>query len=423
MKKYNRLISILLLCVSVLGIFTSCIGRGGDESETSRTEKKTAVRVWVPEEVVKLTRDAVNGWLEKGGKQYASKYSVTVTAMSEDNSATQMLTDVEAGADIFGFAQDQLARLVAAGALSPLGGDFLTGVQNNNDEGSVKAATLQEKIYAYPQTSDNGYFMYYDKSVIKDPSELENILEDCKAAGKKFYMNMQSGWYNVTFFFGAGAEISYDVDKSGNITKCNSTLATEKGVTALKGMVALTSHPAYAQSENASSKFNPKGGDAAALISGVWDSEVISKFLGENYGAAKLPTYTVNGTKYQMGSFGGYKMIGVKPQKDSEKLVFCHALAAFLSGEEMQTVRFKEKGWGPSNKNAQSLQAVKDNIALSALASQLEHSVAQGQYPNEFWNIMEAFGTDLNSGKFAANTDEQLLNALKSLENDLNGAK
>ena len=70
--------------------------------------------------------------------------------------------------------------------------------------------------------------MYYDKSVVKDPTELENILSDCKAAGKKFYMNMQSGWYNVTFFFDAGAEISYDVDKSGNITNCNSSLATEK---------------------------------------------------------------------------------------------------------------------------------------------------------------------------------------------------
>ncbi len=423
MKKYNKQISILLLCVFALGAFTSCIGRGSDESESSRTENKTEVRVWVPEEVVKLTREAVNGWLQKGGKQYASKYTVTVTAMSEDNSATQMLTDVEAGADIFGFAQDQLARLVAAGALSPLGGDFLTGVQSNNDEGSVKAATLQDKVYAYPQTSDNGYFMYYDKSVVKDPSDLDAVLDDCKAAGKKFYMNMQSGWYNVAFFFGAGAQISYDVDKSGNITNCNSTLATEKGVTALKGMVAMTSHPAYAQSENASSKFNPNGGDAAVLISGVWDSEVISGFLGENYGAAKLPVYTVDGTKYQMGSFGGYKMIGVKPQKDSEKLVFCHALAAFLSGEEMQTLRFKEKGWGPSNKNAQSMNAVKENAALSALASQLEHSVAQGQYPNEFWNIMEAFGTDLNSGKFASNTDEQLLNALKSLENDLKGAK
>ena len=193
MKKYFKIISVLLLCVMSVSMLTACFGRGNDSSEDSQTTKKSEIRVWVPEEVVKLTRDAVNGWLEKGGKQYASKYTVTVTAMSEDNSATQMLTDVDAGADIFGFAQDQLARLVAAGALSPLGGDFLTAVQNNNDEGSVKAATLQDKVYAYPQTSDNGYFMYYDKSVIKDPTELENILSDCKAAGKKFYMNMQSG--------------------------------------------------------------------------------------------------------------------------------------------------------------------------------------------------------------------------------------
>ena len=89
----------------------------------------------------------------------------------------------------------------------------------------------------------------------------------------------------------------------------------------------------------------------------------------------------------------------------------------------MQTVRFKEKGWGPSNKNVQKLQTVKENVALSALGAQLEHSVAQGQYPNGFWSIMEAFGTDLNSGKFAGNSNEQLLQALKSLENDLKSAK
>lgn len=423
MKNYMKTVALLLVCIMSVSMLSGCFGRGNEESEVSKSASKQEIRVWVPEEVVKLTRSAVDEWLKTAGKHYAGKYTVTVTAMSEDNAATQMLTDVDAGADIFGFAQDQLARLVAAGALSPLGGDFLTAASKENDEGSVKAASLQDKLYAYPQTSDNGYFLYYDKSVIKDPSRLENILADCKAAGKKFYMNMQSGWYNITFFFGAEAYVTYDVDKSGNITQCNSSLATENGVTALKGMVALTSHPAYAQSENAASKFNPKGGDAAALISGVWDSAVVSEFLGENYGAVKLPTYTVGNKEYQMGSFGGYKMIGVKPQKDSEKLVFCHTLAAFLAGEEMQTIRFKEKGWGPSNKNAQALQAVKENIALSALGSQLEHSVPQGQYPNGFWSIMEAFGTDLNSGKFAGKTDEQLLQALKSLENDLKSAK
>lgn len=422
MIKQTKIISFILTLLLTVTAFSGCFG-GSEESEVSVNGKKTEIRVWAPEEVVTLTQNAVNDWLKQEGKEYAGKYYVTVSAMSEDNAATQMLTDVDAGADIFGFAQDQLARLVAAGALSPLGGDFLEKVKSENVEGSVNAATLDNKTYAYPETADNGYFMYYDKSVISDPSKLENILKDCNAANKKFYMNMQSGWYNITFFFGAGAEISYDVDKNGNITGCNSTLATGKGVTALKGMIALTSDPAYVQSENAASKFNSQGGDAAVLISGVWDSATVSGHLGENFAAAKLPTYTVDGKEYQMGSFGGYKLIGVKPQKDSERLVFCHALASFLTGETMQAARFKEKGWGPSNINVRNTQSVKDDIALTALGEQLEFSVPQGQYPNEFWNITEAFGTDLNSGKYRNYSDEQLLKVLTSFEADLKGAK
>ena len=422
MKWITKALSLTLLCLLSLSVFASCKGKT-DVNEVSKDAVKTAIRVWAPEEVVDLTQNAVNDWLKKDGSKYASKYTVTVSAMSEDNAATQMLTDVDAGADIYGFAQDQLARLVAAGALSPVGGAYLEKIKTENDTGSVKAATLDEKTYAYPETSDNGYFMYYDKSVIKSVENLEDILKDCNSANKKFYMNMQSGWYNISFFFGADALITYDVDKAGNITGCNSTLATENGVAALKAMISFTSNSAFGQSENAAPKFNPQGGDAAVLISGVWDSATVAEHLRENYAAVKLPSYSVNGKSYQMGSFGGYKLIGVKPQKDSDKLVFCHELASFLAGEQMQEKRFAEKGWGPSNLKVQKSEAVKGNIALSALGEQLKNSLPQGQYPNEFWSIMEAFGTDLNSGKYNGYTDAQLIEILKALENDLKNAK
>lgn len=422
MKKTVKFISVFLLVLIAVFSFSSCRG-GSEESKTPVDNKKTQIRVWAPEEVVKITQDAVNNWLKGDGKEYSQKYTVTVTAMSEDNAATQMLTDVDAGADVYGFAQDQLARLVAAGALSPVGGDFLKKVQTENDAGSVNAATLDQKTYAYPETADNGYFMYYDKSVVTDPSSVESILEDCAKANKKFYMNMQSGWYNISFFFGTDAKISYEVDKEGKITGCNSSLATEQGLSALKAMVEFTSHKAYGQSENAAPKFNPVGGDAAVLVSGVWDSATVSGFLGDNFAAVKLPEFTVDGRSYQMGSFGGYKLIGVKPQNDSDKLLFCHQLASFLAGEEMQSIRFNEKGWGPSNLNVQNSDAVKADVALTALSAQLKYAIPQGQYPNEYWNIMEAFGTDLNSGKYNKYTDEQLLQVLKDLENDLKDAK
>ncbi len=422
MKKAVKPVSILL-CIILAAICISACRGGSEESKGQGDTKKTQIRVWAPEEVVKITQTAVNDWLKGDGKEYSQKYTVTVSAMSEDNAATQMLTDVDAGADVYGFAQDQLARLVAAGALSPVGGDFLTKVKNENDAGSVNAATLEEKTYAYPETADNGYFMYYDKSVVTNTESLETILEDCAKANKKFYMNLQSGWYNISFFFGTGAEISYETDKEGKITQSNSSLATDNGLTALKAMIAFTSHQAYAQSENAAPKFNPVGGDAAVLVSGVWDSATVSGFLGDNFATAKLPQFTVDGKTYQMGSFGGYKLIGVKPQKDSDKLLFCHQLASFIAGEEMQSIRFKEKGWGPSNLKVQNSDEVKGNAALAALSAQLEYSIPQGQYPNEYWNIMEAFGTDLNSGKYNKYDDQQLRQVLKDLENDLKNAK
>lgn len=422
MKKIKPIFAVLLALFMTVVPLSSC-RKGNEESKTPSDTKKSQIRVWVPEEVVTITQNAVNNWLKTDGKEYLEKYTVTVSAMSEDNAATQMLTDVDAGADIYSFAQDQLARLVAAGALSPVGGEFLTKVKEENVSGSVNAASLDEKTYAYPETADNGYFMYYDKSVVTNPGSLESILADCEKVGKKFYMNMQSGWYNISFFFGAGAYVDYEVDKEGKVTACNSNLHSDNGVTALKAMIELTSKSTYGQSENGAPKFNPQGGDAAVLISGVWDSATVKNYLGENYATAKLPTFTVDGNTYQMGSFGGYKLIGVKPQNDSEKLLFCHKLASYLAGEEMQRIRFEEKGWGPSNINVQNSEAVKADIALEALSAQLEYSTLQGQYPNEYWNIMEAFGTDLNSGKYKNYTDEQLSDVLKALETDLKNAK
>ncbi|HBI52631.1 MAG TPA: ABC transporter substrate-binding protein, partial [Ruminococcaceae bacterium] len=122
-------------------------------SDNASGDKKN-ITVWAPEEVVELTQSKLNDWLA-GQADWNSKYAITVSAMGEGDAATQMLTDVEAGADVFGFAQDQLARLVAAGALSKPGGTFLDNVKNNNDAGSVGAVTLNGDVYAYPETSDN----------------------------------------------------------------------------------------------------------------------------------------------------------------------------------------------------------------------------------------------------------------------------
>lgn len=397
-------------------------GNGDSSTPSQTTGEKENITVWAPEEAAELTQTKLNEWLATQS-DYSGKYTITVSAMGEGEAATQMLTDVEAGADVFGFAQDQLARLVAAGAVSAPGGDFLTNLSAENDSGSVAAATLNDKVYAYPETSDNGYFLYYDKSVVTDPSSLESILEDCAAAGKKLYMDIQSGWYDTAFFFATGAECYYEYDAEGMVTGCVCDYNSDAGLAAMKAMVSMAAHAGFGQSTGSDAAlFDPNGGTAGAIISGVWDSSTVSGFLGENYAAAKLPEFTVDGTTYQMGGFGGFKLVGVKPQTDSDKLVFCHKLAAYITGEEMQKARFDVLGWGPSNLAVQATDEVQSNPALAALAAQLEYCIGQGQYPNAYWDLTKAFGTDINSGAYTSASDSDMLAALKTLEDAIKAA-
>ena len=207
-------------------------------------------------------------------------------------------------------------------------------------------------------TSDNGYFLYYDKSVISDPSTLEQILADCEAAGKNFYFEINSGWYQTAFFFGAGCELTFDTDDEGKLVKMNSSYATENGVKALKAMIETAKSPAF---QNGSSMSNAS--NVAAIVDGVWDSTPAKEAFGENYAATKLPTVA----GFQLGGFGGFKMLGVKPQTDEDKLGACDALAAFLTSEEVQLGRYDVVGWGPSNLNAQKSEAVQALTALGYL--------------------------------------------------------
>ncbi len=391
---------------------------------TASADKQT-ITVWAPDLAVDLTQKKLDEWLG-GQADWKDKYTITVSAMGEGDATTQMLTDVEAGADVFGFAQDQLARLVAAGALSKPGGIFLTNVTNNNDAGSVGAVTLNGDIYAYPETSDNGYFLYYDKSVVSDPSTLQGVIDQCAAAGKNLYMDIQSGWYDVAFFFGADCECYYNYDTEGQVTGCVCDYSSDKGLYAMKAMVNMAKYKGngYEQTpDGAAALFNPEGGTAGALVSGTWDYATVKDFLGDNFGAAKLPTFEVDGTVSQMSGFGGFKLVGVKPQTDSDKLTFCHLVADYITSEDMQMARFNELGWGPSNLNAQKSDAVQSNEALAALGEQLAFCVGQGQYPQAYWDLTQAFGTDINSGKYADADDATLLAALKDLEDSLKAAK
>ena len=363
------------------------------------------IKIWVAEATVDFTKEMVENF-KAANPDYAGM-TVSIEPVGEDDAASNMITDVEGGADIYGFAQDQLARLVAAGALEVVAPENEEIIAAENDAGSVGAVKLGGTMYAYPMTSDNGYFLYYDKSVVKDPTSLEAILADCEAAGKNFYMEINSGWYQTAFFFGAGCTLTYDTDTEGNLVGINCNYASENGVKALKAMINMAKSPAFVNGSSASAATN-----IGAIVDGTWDANAMQEALGENFAAAKLPV----ADGFQLGGFGGFKMLGIKPQVDEAKLAACDALALYLTSGDVQLARYNAVQWGPSNLTAQQNEAVQANEALAALGAQLAYTMPQGQYPGEYWTLASALGDDILADKLDNATDEELLAVLQNFQ-------
>ncbi|MBQ3705443.1 MAG: extracellular solute-binding protein [Clostridia bacterium] len=350
------------------------------------------VTLWVGEKAVELTQKQVADF--NASNTLGITINATVEAVSEADSATQMVTDVEAGADLYCFAQDQFARLVQAGALMQLGAGASEFVRTNNDAGTVAAATSGDAVYAYPLTADNGYFMYYDKSVIpeEDVDSLEKLIADCEAAGKNFSFEMQtSAWYLASFFFGTGCVSDWVTDDEGKFISVHDTFNSPEGLIAVKGMKKLVDSPIHVSSSSGSDFAS----NSAIVVSGTWDYDTVSKILGDNFGVADLPSFEVDGTEYHLGSFNGCKLMGVKPQVDAVKGAVLNQLAQYLTGEQGQMERFETLGWGPSNLADQASEAVQNNATLAALIAQNAYSVPQGQIHGSWWDLAKVIGDDV----------------------------
>lgn len=437
MKK--KVLATLLATAMVAGCLVGCGGSSSDSSSSAPADSSApaadssassgdsaaadssssepvdygsgTITIWVAENTVDFTKAKAEEFLAANPDM--SGYTVSVEPVGEGDAAGNMLTDVEGGADLFGFAQDQITRLVSAGALSPIVGDNAAFVTSQNDAGAASAAVVGDVTYAYPMTSDNGYFLYYDSSVVSDPTSLEKIVEDCESAGKNFYFEINSGWYQPAFFFATGCTLTYDTDSDGNFTACNIDYVSDKGLVAFKEIIELVSSPSFQNGSSVSA-----GTNIGAIVDGTWDSGAAQDIFGDNYACAKLPSFVgSDGNTYQLSGFGGFKLLGIKPQVEPGKLAVCHALAQYLTGTEVQLERYQEVGWGPSNVTAQQDAAVQADVALSALAEQLAYTIPQGNYPGDYWTLATSLGDDVISGTInTSSSDDELTNALQAFQ-------
>ncbi len=402
MKKFLAIVLAAVMALSMVSFASAEASLAGEYE----------IKVWVANEIVELTKAQIERYNATNTDGIVIK--ADVQPQGESDAASNMITDVDAGADIYCFAQDQLSRLITAKALRSLGQGAAKIVTENYDPDSVTAVTTGDSLWAYPLTADNDYFMYYDKSIIpdEDVDSLEKLIEDCEAAGKYFTFDLRNAWYNASFFFGAGCKSNWKAEDDGSFSGIDDNFNSDMGLVALKGMKKLVDSTAW----NNGNDVSAFASGSAIVVSGIWGSAAAKDILGDKLGVADLPSFNVDGTDYHLGSYFGFKLMGVKPQEDPVKLAVLNRLAQYLTGKECSLERHTEKGWRPAYLEAQEDEAVKnDPILVNGVIAQKPYGVVQSAISGAWWNIAAVFADEIKD----ATTDEDLKTVLQNYENKI----
>lgn len=376
-------------------------------SGCGKKKENVTLSVWGAEEDQEMLKEMVDAFEEKYKDE--AEFNITICAENEVTCKETVLIDPKKAADIYAFADDQFRALCQNNALLEIteNVDEIIEANGGKESAAVQSASYDGKLYAYPMTASNGYFLYYNKEYFteEDVKSFDKMLEIAKENNKKIAMDFTSGWYLYSFFKGAGLNVELSEDGLTNICDWNTTEGKYKGIDVAEAMCKIVANTGFLNCGDVDFVAGAKDGSIIAGINGAWNAQNIQEAYGENYAATKLPEYTIAGDSVQMHSFIGYKLVGVNAYTKNAK--WAQRLAQWITNEENQMIRFERKGDCPSNVNAASSKKVIDSPAIAALAAQSEYAHIQ-RVSDSFWMPVYVYGTTIAAG----NLDEKNLQVL-----------
>lgn len=425
MKKINKclIITTLFLLIFIASCENNC--------KNKKPNTKVTLTIWTSVEDQEMIKGMCNEFQKQNPD---TKYEFLFGVEGEGDIADKILNDVTSGPDVYSFASDQINKLYAGGALARIGGENETKVKELNTEGSVDAATITIKnenaLYAYPSTGDNCYFLYYDKSIYKNESDLDTldkILDIAKENNKKFHFRLNDdGWYLSSFFF-AEKDLYYKVTYNDFLAeeKIDINYDSEIGLDVMKSLRNYISHDAMVAQTDDSKMIAGFTKDAngntsiSACVSGAWNAKTIKSLLGDNFGVRKLPTVKINNKEKQLSGFMGYKLIGVNGY--SKNKTHAHKLAMYLTNEQNQLKRYEVRGFAPTNKNLRENELIKNDKIINVVLTQATYNRTQKNVPSNYWAPMGSLITPLINAKSEGKTlsDKELLDLLVATCNSI----
>ena len=414
MKKCTKLVSVFTLAMlAMVGCSNKTSDTGKDSGNTSAkaSESSKGEETTVKEELVIGSPTKQQDWVKTKVESYladnglSTKYTVKMFALEEgdvNNASAVPDWTAKTAPDIYAYASDQTLNLVAKGALAQVPSTFASAMKTAMGDDAMAAAEVGGKTYGYPYAGDNGYFLYYNKSVFSGKEakleKFDDVVSVCKDAGLKVSYNISNTFYSTGLMFTFGARYSVTLSSdSKTIASVSADFNGEKGMKAIKAMKAIvnnTSVDCTSTGQKAPTTANGLG----ACVDGSWNAASYKEAMGNDYACIKLPSVTVDGETKNIGSFLGYKLYGVNPSKtgtDTTKLGVLHKIANYLVSKDVQVSRFNDLTIAPTITDVKNSDAVKNTPHVAALAAQASYSVAQTIVPNNIWQESTAPYTEL----------------------------
>ncbi len=397
--------------------------------------EQTELTIWVGTESKDFYQDKVNEYVATFNGSYP--FTITVEGVDTGSAAATFLDDIEAGADIFTIAHDNLGKLVeGTGGITPIMSEELQAqVLADNPQNFIDVAQADfnevEYTFGIPYIAQS-LVLYYNTDLISETQvqSWEGILEAAEAADAQAVSLTGTDGFNNSFLLLSTrlADHSSTLQLYEDGVQENCLATGDDTVAVMKWGQRFFNNPNGAKRPTDSGwevELKDDGVTAPislSVIGGAWNFSAAQAALGDKLGIATLPTFTlteadaygtaVAGTVYKSGSFADTKMFVMK--KGTDYQLYLEDILLFLSSKEVQEESFDEVQNLPAYKNAISEF---EGFTEETLAGQL--AIRQTEMFD--WGIPQPFGAanKYNFYYYSKGGPDLLLEILENPNGDL----
>ena len=369
----------------------------------------TTISIWTTANEIELIEEIIEEYNDTALPENQIKAEIEIKDALRLPS--EIIADPSNGPDLF-FCYDSDYKLLKKNnvLLSLENTGYDTIIRTNNSPISIKCASIDNELYGFPFSVNNGYFLYYNATYLSedDVKTLEGILAKCDEYEKKFCMDV-GGWYTASWFFANGVggpdSCSFHEDESGKIFYDVSWDEPDV-VQEIEYLVSIFQEHSNRWVVPTGAGIEPglENQTTIAAVSGTWNEPLIEQYC-ENIKATKLPTFH----GHQMGTFTGSSTYSLNSFKNEEQLEASAIIADLITNKEAQLRRAEKRNTPPCNLEAMEDPRYLDNasMAIKALTDQVNACAAVQSVSVEmrYWDVGANIGIALKNndlGEFSS---------------------